>query len=677
MAPTRNGATTVTLFRAGPSGLGGVAAPVAWWSLRPAPNVNTTIVQSWRSITYGAGMYVALAITGTTNRVMTSPDGVNWTQRTTPAQSDNQWESIAYSGSLFVAVASTGTHRVMVSADAITWTAVAAPAGPSTNAQRAWKSVAYGGGMFYAVSDTFPDVDPKGMYSTNGTTWTLDPGITSGAFSTVAYGAGKFVVTAESITRIYYKAVPDGTAWSTASWPHTVAGPILVIWTGTAFVGIRFTTTVAGSNATQSRIATSPDGITWTAATGTAISVYGWPYAAAGGGMVAALQPLGVQTGLYPEFIRSFSNGSSWVVGASYAEQVPYYGVTFGGGIFVSVDAQSSFLSRDGSAARWIPNVICGSYQWQAVTYGGGRWVAVSSLNAPDAAMWSDDAVTWNRASTPNSHLSDNQWQAVTYGGGGPGGVGQFVAVAQWTSVTVSGTTVRTGAIMRSLDGITWSNPVVFGPLTGAPTFRGIAWSPTLALYVAVSEVNTGVYTSPDGTTWTPRTAVTAGWQSVTWAPALGLFVAVANSGSNRVMTSPDGITWTARTAAQANSWTSVAWSPTLGRLVAVASAGTSRVMTSTDAITWTAVAVDSGVTGETSTWRSVTWGGNQFMAVADTGLSRAMRSIDGLLWSVIGTPNLAGWTGVGYGNGRFTAVATTVPEGLASNARVMTYEAA
>jgi hypothetical protein len=36
------------------------------------------------------------------------------------------------------------------------------------------------------------------------------------------------------------------------------------------------------------------------------------------------------------------------------------------------------------------------------------------------------------------------------------------------------------------------------------------------------------------------------------------LFVSVANRGTHQVMTSPDGVTWTVRTAAEANTWLSV-----------------------------------------------------------------------------------------------------------------------
>ena len=68
----------------------------------------------WLSVTYGNGMFVAVANTGTGNRVMTSPDGITWTIRTSAA--DNEWRSVTYGNGMFVAVANTGTdNRVMTS----------------------------------------------------------------------------------------------------------------------------------------------------------------------------------------------------------------------------------------------------------------------------------------------------------------------------------------------------------------------------------------------------------------------------------------------------------------------------------------------------------------------------------------------------------------------------------
>ena len=61
----------------------------------------------WQSVTYGNGLFVAVANSGTGNRVMTSPDGVTW--MTQESAADNDWNSVTYANGLFVAVASSGT----------------------------------------------------------------------------------------------------------------------------------------------------------------------------------------------------------------------------------------------------------------------------------------------------------------------------------------------------------------------------------------------------------------------------------------------------------------------------------------------------------------------------------------------------------------------------------------
>ena len=75
---------------------------------------------------------------------MTSPDGINWTSRT--SAESNPWQSVTYGNGLFVAVSSDGTNRVMTSTNGTDWTARAAAV--TSN----WYGVAYGNGLFVAVS---------------------------------------------------------------------------------------------------------------------------------------------------------------------------------------------------------------------------------------------------------------------------------------------------------------------------------------------------------------------------------------------------------------------------------------------------------------------------------------------------------------------------------------------
>ena len=99
-------------------GVAGGPAPIdpnigITWTTRTSAADN-----NWNSVCWSPerGLFVAVASTGTGNRVMTSPDGITWTTRTSAA--DNSWRSVVWSPErgLFVAVASTGTgNRVMTS----------------------------------------------------------------------------------------------------------------------------------------------------------------------------------------------------------------------------------------------------------------------------------------------------------------------------------------------------------------------------------------------------------------------------------------------------------------------------------------------------------------------------------------------------------------------------------
>jgi hypothetical protein len=78
------------------------------WTQRTSPVSN-----DWRSVTYGNGLFVAVAATGSGDRVITSSDGINWIVSLTPA--DNEWNDVIAIPNLFVAVGSTGTgNRVMI-----------------------------------------------------------------------------------------------------------------------------------------------------------------------------------------------------------------------------------------------------------------------------------------------------------------------------------------------------------------------------------------------------------------------------------------------------------------------------------------------------------------------------------------------------------------------------------
>ena len=116
------------------------------------------------------GIFVAVASAGT-HRVMTSPDGINWTPQT--AAEANSWAAVCWAPGansglgLFVAVAKTGIHRVMTSPDGINWTVQTAVSA------RPWRGVAWSPtlNLFVACADVSAGTGTCLMYSSDGATW--------------------------------------------------------------------------------------------------------------------------------------------------------------------------------------------------------------------------------------------------------------------------------------------------------------------------------------------------------------------------------------------------------------------------------------------------------------------------------------------------------------------------
>lgn len=84
------------------------ALGVSWTSRASAADSD------WNSVTYGEGLFVAVAKGGPGSGVMSSPDGINWTARS--AATANSWMAVTYGDGKFVAVSNSGTgNRVMTS----------------------------------------------------------------------------------------------------------------------------------------------------------------------------------------------------------------------------------------------------------------------------------------------------------------------------------------------------------------------------------------------------------------------------------------------------------------------------------------------------------------------------------------------------------------------------------
>ena len=283
---------------------------------------------SWQSVAFGDGVWVAVAVSGA-DRVMRSTDGgVSWEAAGTSGLF-SEWLSVAYGDGVWVAVASFGTNRVMRSTDGgRTWSTAGITGVPSN----AWYSVAYGNGVWVAVSINGTD---RVMRSTDGgQTWSTagitgvpsDPdfGVPSNAWNSVAYGDGVWVAVSNmglgAASRVM-RSVDGGSTWT------TVAEAEANRWWSVAYGdGVWVAVSLDGTN----RVMRSTDaGLTWQAIA--AAEANSWESVAFGDGVWVAIAADGTD-----RVMRSVDDGSTWTSVAA-PEANSWRSVAYGDGVWVGV----------------------------------------------------------------------------------------------------------------------------------------------------------------------------------------------------------------------------------------------------------------------------------------------------------------------------------------------------
>jgi hypothetical protein len=151
---------------------------------------------------------------------MTSPDGITWTLRTSAA--DNSWLSVTYGNGLFVAVASGGStgDRVMTSPDGTTCTS------RTSAANNSWNSVTYGNGLFVAVAiggNEFMVMTSGFSLAANAPEFTATPVSQTQALVNFTQSTSAF---APAVTNYRY-STDGGSSWTNLS-PAATTSPITV-----------------------------------------------------------------------------------------------------------------------------------------------------------------------------------------------------------------------------------------------------------------------------------------------------------------------------------------------------------------------------------------------------------------------------------------------------------------
>ncbi|HWQ74681.1 MAG TPA: immunoglobulin-like domain-containing protein [Syntrophomonas sp.] len=273
----------------------------------------------------GSDLFVSVGIEGT---IQTSPDGVNWTIRT--SGTSYNFNEVEYLNGQFIAVGRNGI--IFTSGDGSAWTS------RSSGTTRDLKGIAYGAGKYVVVGGDNSS-NPVVLTSENGMDWsqvTNDPPFINRSFVTVAYGNGVFLALMQ-YGQAYVSS--DGTNWSSAAdLPGSGKYPTDMIYAGGKFAAVGGYGEIYLS---------SDNGASWTVID-TALDSYSWSITYSSGNFVAV--------GGLGKIMASADGGTTWFVQPSGLTYNPYFsldseaelaGIAAGGSNFVAVGGNGITLQSD------------------------------------------------------------------------------------------------------------------------------------------------------------------------------------------------------------------------------------------------------------------------------------------------------------------------------------------
>lgn len=284
----------------------------------------------------------------------------------------------------FIAVSVDGsTNGITLSQDGADWEA-------TTQAAKTWYDVTYDGTRFVAIGNNVAAT------STDGITWTIRT-IASGSWEGVAANSTTVVAVSDAGSAVI--SSDGGATWSAAR-SVGVSGLRGICWADTLELF------VCVANTGSRRVATSPDGITWTlhdaSDNGTLWKDICWSNSL---GLLVA-----VGYGGTDNRIMTSTDGITWTT--RDASDSAFYGVTWSPALscFCAVAAGGAAKCKISSnGTTWVTQTVPNAYNdvtWSEIL---GLFVAVG--NGASKAATSPDGITWT-----NRNIGNKYWWAVSCG---------------------------------------------------------------------------------------------------------------------------------------------------------------------------------------------------------------------------------------------------------------------
>lgn len=464
----------------GGRGVRSVDGGVTWTAVNmpDTPPYNTSTIDG---LTFGNGLFVAVGST----KVFTSPDGLNWTDRSANTGLAS-WHSFADAAWLGARLLAGGWYSGVRYSDdcGLTWREADILGDYSYEV----KSFLVGDGFALAVANrrVSPDNPPVLLISQDGANWVELNSSLEQDFAALAFGAGRVLGVREAGLTLRSDAL--------YSTNHAPAAGITGPTNAAARAWVTFNATGSDSDGDSVRFI--------------------WDF---GSGL-----PL--QEGV--------SISQSWPVGGTYAVTLNATdsrgGLTVVTQTVVVTDPLTVWAARTSGTAASLNDICLG-------TNGAGVQIALvvgdNSSAFTTALCTSTNGTNWTVASL---NQNNSYMRGVIHDGR------NFIAVGE---DYVWGTTNDwVGVIWTSPDGVNWTRRYQGG---GNTTLSDVAANGVTC--VAVGEGGLILYSSNHGTNWTAAaTTATRDFGGVAWGG--GTFVAVGGNGNGsgvQVFTSPNGVAWT------------------------------------------------------------------------------------------------------------------------------------
>lgn len=264
-------------------------------------------------VTYGQGLYVAV---GQSSTILTSPDGMTWTSRSSPS-GFSVIDDVAFANGVFVA-GGAGGNPIIYSADGVTWSI---SSGTSTGYVR---GIAYGNSKWLGVSSDGINTGSAFVSTTNGASWVRTQNIAELAnVTSLSFANGYFIASTSTPTLVRSS---DGLTWTDVT--PSGAGQ---------FVDITFARPYYVALDVTGQIFISEDGTSWTKTRNADGDT--WKTITSGAGVLVA-----VASSSGGDNVITSINGTEWIRRSG----IPNYawnGSGFGNGLFVAVGDSGKIMT--------------------------------------------------------------------------------------------------------------------------------------------------------------------------------------------------------------------------------------------------------------------------------------------------------------------------------------------